>query len=259
MNKRMFSYSLNQQLHMPNGKQSQIKCIIVDDEPMARDVVRRYVEQIPNLKLVAEFGNAIEATIFLQEQAIDMIFLDIKMPQLSGTEFVRSLRNVPKIIFTTAYKEFAHEGFELDVVDYLLKPIRFDRFLRAVNKAFPSRQYESETHGLIVNEESKPAASFIYLRVDRKMIKVFLDDILYIESDKDYVKVFTEKGFIITRQTIGSVEAMLSESQFIRVHRSYIVSLNKLKSFTVEAVEVGNKELPIGKLYRNNFMKLQGN
>ena len=243
---------------MPNGKQVQIKCIMVDDEPMARDVIRRYVEQIPNLKLVAEFGNAIEATIFLQEHSIDIIFLDIKMPQLSGTEFVRSLRTVPKIIFTTAFKEYAHEGFELDVVDYLLKPIRFDRFLRAFNKAFPQKSQEIEMHG-IATEENKSPASFIYLRVDRKMIKVLLEDILYIESDKDYVKVFTEKGFIITRQTIGSVEAMLSESQFIRVHRSYIVSLAKLKSFTAETVEIGKKELPIGKLYRNNFLKLQGN
>jgi two-component system, LytTR family, response regulator len=243
---------------MANAKQIQIKCIIVDDEPMARDVVRRYIQKIPTLKLLEEFGNAIDATIFLLEQPVDMIFLDIKMPQLSGTEFVRSLRNVPKIIFTTAHKEFAHEGFELDVTDYLLKPIRFDRFLRAVNKAFPQRQQEIETHGLIINEESKAATSFIYVRVDRKMIKVLLDDILYIESDKDYVKVFTEKGFIITRQTIASVEAMLSDSQFIRIHRSYIVSLNKLKSFTAETVGIGNKELPIGKLYRNNFLKLQG-
>jgi DNA-binding LytR/AlgR family response regulator len=231
----------------------------VDDEPMARDVVRRYIQKIPTLKLMSEFGNAIDATIFLQEQPVDMIFLDIKMPQLNGTEFVRSLRNVPKIIFTTAHKEYAFEGFELDVVDYLLKPIRFDRFLKAVNKAFPQKQQEIEMHGFVTNEETKTATSFIYLRVDRKMIKVLLADIQYIESDKDYVKVFTEKGFIITRQTIASVEAMLSESQFIRIHRSYIVSLNKLKSFTAETVEIGTKELPIGKLYRNNFLKLQGN
>jgi len=244
---------------MANGNHIQIKCIIVDDEPMARDVIRRYVQKISTLKLVGEFGNAIEATIFLQEQSVDMIFLDIKMPQLSGTEFVRSLRNVPRIIFTTAHKEYAHEGFELDVIDYLLKPIRFDRFLRAVNKAFPQKLQEVEVITSVVSEENKPATSFIYLRVDRKMIKVLLDNILYIESDKDYVKVFTEKGFIITRQTIASVEAMLSESQFIRVHRSYIVSLNKLKSYTAETVEIGSKEIPIGKLYRNNFLKLQGN
>ena len=242
---------------MPNGSTIQIRSIIVDDEPMARDVVRRYIEKIPTLKLMGEFGNAIDATVFLQEQMVDMIFLDIKMPQLSGTEFVRSLRNVPKIIFTTAHKEYAHEGFELDVIDYLLKPIRFDRFLRAVNKAFPQRQQEIETYGMISNEESRPATSFIYLRVERKMIRVLLNDILFIESDKDYVKVFTEKGFIITRQTISSVEVMLPESQFTRIHRSYIISLSKIKSFTAETVEIGNKELPLGKIYRNDFLKIQ--
>lgn len=242
---------------MPNGNSIQIKCIIVDDEPMARDVIRRYIQKIPTLKLMGEFGNAIEATVFLQEQPVDMIFLDIKMPQLSGTEFVRSLRNVPKIIFTTAHKEFAHEGFELDVVDYLLKPIRFDRFLRAMNKAFPQKYQETETHASIANEESRSAASFIYVRVDRKMVRVLLDDIQYVESDKDYVKIFTEKGFIITRQTITSIESMLPDSQFTRIHRSYIISLNKLKSFTAETVEIGNKELPIGKVYRNNFLKIQ--
>ena len=242
---------------MPKTNHMQVKCIIVDDEPMARDVIRRYIQKIPTLRLMGEFGNAIDATVCLQEQSVDVIFLDIRMPQLTGTEFVRSLRNVPKIIFTTAHKEYAHEGFELDVTDYLLKPIRFDRFLRAVNKAFPQKQQEPEFPVSPLAEENKSAASFIYLRADRKMIRGLLNDILYIESDKDYV-VFTEKGFILTRQTIASVEAMLSDSQFIRIHRSFIVSLNKLKSFTAETVEIANKELPIGKLYRNTFLKLQG-
>ena len=242
---------------MPNGNFNPATCLIVDDEPMARDVMRRYIQKVPSLKLVGEFGNAIDAAIFLQEQTVDMIFLDIKMPQLNGTDFVRSLRNGPKIIFTTAYKEYAYEGFELDVIDYLLKPIRFDRFLRAVNKALPQKKQEVEPIVSATQEESKPAASFIYLRVDRKMIKIFLDDIHYIESDKDYVKVFTGKSYVITRQTIASVEAMLSASQFTRIHRSYIVSLNKIVSFTHEVVEIGGKELPIGKLYRNSFLKLQ--
>jgi DNA-binding LytR/AlgR family response regulator len=243
---------------MSNGNYITAKCIIVDDEPMARDVIKRYIQQMPKLKLMGEFGNAIDATIFLQEHSADIIFLDIRMPELSGTDFVRSLRTIPKIIFTTAHKEYAHEGFELDVTDYLLKPIRFDRFLRAVNKAFPQKQQEPDSP-LLMAGENKAVASFIYLRVDRKMVKVLLDDILYIESDKDYVKVYTDKGYLITRQTIASVEAMLSDSKFIRVHRSYIVSLSKLKSFTAESVEIGNKELPIGKLYRNIFLKLQGN
>ena len=127
---------------MPNKNSILLKCLIVDDEPMARDVIRRYIENIPSLSVVGEFGNGIDAMIFLQETSVDIIFLDIRMPQLTGTDFVRSLCNVPKIIFTTAHKEYAHEGFELDVVDYLLKPIRFDRFLRAVNKAFPQRPQE---------------------------------------------------------------------------------------------------------------------
>ncbi|MBP6687239.1 MAG: response regulator transcription factor [Lacibacter sp.] len=236
-----------------------MRCIIVDDEPMARDVIRRYIEKIPNLRLCGEFGNAIDASIFLQEHHVELIFLDIRMPQLNGTDFVRSLRIIPKIIFTTAHKEYAHEGFELDVIDYLLKPIRFDRFLKAVNKVFPKKEHEPETDsGTTHIQENTVAESFIYVRVDRKMVKIILDDILYIESDKDYVKLFTDKGFVITRQTIASVEAMLSEKQFIRIHRSYIVSVKKVKSFTHESVEVENKELPIGKLYRNNFLKLHG-
>jgi DNA-binding LytR/AlgR family response regulator len=242
---------------MPNGSHTAVKCIIVDDEPLARDVIRRYIQKVPTIVLLGEFGNAIDATIFLQENTVDVIFLDIRMPQLNGTDFVRSLRNVPKIIFTTAHKEYAHEGFELDVTDYLLKPIRFDRFLRAVNKAFPQRPADNMVNHPVIAEESRPALSFIYLRVERKMIKVFLDDILYIESDKDYVKVFTDKSYILTRQTIASVEAMLSESLFTRIHRSYIISLNKIKSFTADTVEIGDKELPVGKLYRNSFLKLQ--
>lgn len=230
----------------------------MDDEPMARDVIRKYIENVPSLCIAGEFANAIDATLFLQGDTVDMIFLDIRMPQLSGTDFVRSLHQVPKIIFTTAHKEFAHEGFELDVVDYLLKPIRFDRFLRAVNKAFPQRHQETEINGLVNGHDKKFASPFIYVRVDRKMVKILLDDIVYIESDKDYVKVFTTHSTIITRQTISSVEAMLSENKFFRIHRSFIVSLDKIKSFSNEIVEIGNKELPIGKLYRNSFLKLQG-
>ena len=242
---------------MPDKPNISVQCLIVDDEPMARDVVRRYIDQIPSLHIAGEFGNAIDATLFLQKNPVDMIFLDIRMPQLSGTDFVRSLRNIPKIIFTTAHKEYAHEGFELDVVDYLLKPIRFDRFLRAVNKAYP-QNHEIGNAARGASQDLKFASPFIYLKVDRKMVKIMLDDILYIESDKDYVKVFTTGSTIITRQTISSVEAMLSENKFFRIHRSFIVSLDKVRSFSNEIVEVGNKELPIGKLYRNSFLKLQG-
>jgi len=236
-----------------------IKCIVVDDEPMARDIIKRYIEQMPNLQLMGEFGNAIEANIFLQSSQVDIIFLDIRMPQLNGTDFVRSLYQIPKIIFTTAHKEYAHEGFELDVVDYLLKPIRFDRFLRAVSKAFPQQNAEPETNTYTPVADTKPENSFIYLKANRKMIRVVLDDILYIESIRDYVKVVKQNSSIISRQTISSIEVTLPEDKFFRIHRSYIISIDKIKTFTHEIVEIGDKELPIGKLYRNSFLKRLGN
>ena len=244
---------------MSNGNLVSIKCIIVDDEPMARDVIRRYIEKVPLLQLVGECGNAIDAIVFLHNETVDLIFLDIRMPHLTGTDFVKSLRNIPKVIFTTAYKEYALDGFELDVVDYLLKPIRFDRFLRAVSKAFPQKKEELTGNSTSVAVQDKKISSgFIYLKADRKMIKLMLEDILYIESARDYLKVYTQHSSIVTRQTISSIEAMLSDSEFIRIHRSYIVSIKKINSFTHETVEVGNKELPIGKFYLNSFLKLQG-
>ncbi len=243
---------------MHNANQVTIQCLIVDDEPMARDVIRRYIEKVPMLQLAGECGNAIDALMFLHNEKVDLIFLDIMMPHLTGTDFVKSLRHLPSVIFTTAYKEYALEGFELNVVDYLLKPISFDRFLRAVSKAFPQKNEEPATNNSpALPQEKKANSGFIYLKVDRKMIKVMLDDILYIESDRDYLRVFTHTNTIITRQTISSAEAMLSDNEFVRIHRSFIVSINKIKSFTHETVEIGNKELPIGRYYLNSFLKTQ--
>lgn len=232
-----------------------IKCLIVDDEPLARDVLKRYIEQMPMLALAGECGNAIHANTILQQQEVDLIFLDIRMPQLNGTDFLKMLKNPPKVIFTTAYSEYALEGYDLDVIDYLMKPIRFDRFFKAVNKAFPTegrKQGIDETNGVVENKNE----SFVYFRADRKMVKVLISDILYVESMKDYVKVFVQNNTIITKQSISSVETMLPEKKFVRVHRSYIVSLDKIKSFTNELIEVGNTEIPIGKLYRFNVIKL---
>ena len=241
---------------MANSNHITIKCLIVDDEPLARDVIRRYVEKVPILHLVGECGNAIDALMLLQNQAVDLIFLDIQMPQLTGTEFAKALRNAPKIIFTTAFKEYAIDGFELNAIDYLLKPIPFDRFLRAITKAYPQTSVDINIpQPEITNKKNN--SGFIYLKADRKMIKVMLDDILYIESARDYLKIFTHNNFIMTRQTTSSIENMLSEDEFIRIHRSFIVSLKKINSFTNETVEIGNKELPIGKFYLNSFLKLQ--
>jgi len=238
---------------MPETSNNIPKCLVVDDEPMARDVLRRYIEKLPALQLIGECSNAIDALIFLQNNTVDLLFLDIQMPELLGTELVQSLRYPPKVIFTTAFKEYALDGFNLDAVDYLLKPVRFERFLKAINKAYPkeSKSYINE----LTASEKKIGIDFIYLRVDRKLVKIILSDVLYIESAKDYVKVFTKDKSYITRQTISSIEAMLSVNEFIRIHRSFIISVTKIKSFTNELVEVGNKELPVGKVYKNNFLK----
>ncbi len=243
---------------MHNGNQVTIRCLVVDDEPMARDVIRRYIEKVPLLQLAGECGNAIDAMMFLHNEKVDLIFLDILMPHLTGTDFVKSLRNIPKVIFTTAYKEYALEGFELNVVDYLLKPIRFERFLRAVSKAFPQKNEASaNSNNLASPQERTINSGFIYVKADRKMIKVMFDDILYLESDRDYLKVFTPTHTIVTRQTISSFEAMLSGNEFIRIHRSYIVSIRQITSFTHESVALGTRELPIGKYYLNSFLKMQ--
>lgn len=238
-------------------EQATIRCLIIDDEPPAREIIRRYIEDIPHLQLMAECSNAVQALSFLQQKEVDLIFLDIRMPQLNGNEFLKILKNPPKVIFTTAYAEYALEGYELDVVDYLLKPVKFDRFLKAVNKAFELNS-KSMVESPVHHEENKPDNPFVYFRADRKMIKVMLSDILYIESMKDYIKVVTVNGNIITKQSITSVEAMLPESRFIRAHRSFIVSLHKIKSFTTEVIEIDKEEIPIGKLYRGAVLKVLG-
>jgi two-component system LytT family response regulator len=233
-----------------------IRCIIIDDEPLAREIIRRYISDLPMLQLAGECGNAVQAMSFLQQQAVDLVFLDIRMPQLNGTDFLRIMKNPPKTILTTAYSDYAVEGYELDVVDYLVKPIRFDRFLKAVNKAFPVNGALPELKPVIETAEEKKNDSFVYFRADRKMVKVMLSDILYIESMKDYVKVFTPQGTIVTKQSITSVEAMLPEKMFVRAHRSFIVAVNRIKSFTSELIEIDKAEIPIGKLYSNGVMKV---
>lgn len=231
-----------------------MKCLVVDDEPPAREILRRYIESVPMLSLEGECGNALQAISFLQQNTVDVIFLDIKMPQLKGTEFIKTVKNPPAIIFTTAYAEYALEGYELDIIDYLLKPIQFDRFIKAVNKLFAVKG-ERIIETKPVHEETKQD-NFVYFRADRKMVKVMLQDIRYVESMKDYVKIFTDNEVIITKQSLNSVEAMLPERQFVRTHRSFIVSLAKVKSYTHEVIQVNKEEIPIGKIYRNEVLKM---
>ena len=233
----------------------KIKCLIVDDEPPAIDVLVKYIEAVDDLELSATCSNAIEALGAIKHSSIDLLFLDIQMPQLLGTDFVRTLKNPPKVIFTTAYRKFAIEGFELDAVDYLLKPISFERFLKAVNKVLQttfqatSNSHQFDTHG------SNNADNYIYFRTDRKMVKVFLDDILYVESLKDYIKVITTSKQIITKQGISALEEMLPPDQFLRIHRSYLVAIKQIDSYTADDIQIGEKELPIGRMYHHEVVK----
>jgi len=202
---------------------------------------------------MGEFGNAIEATMFLQEQPVDVIFLDIKMPRIIGTEFLKNLANPPKVIFVTAYREYAIDGFELDAVDYLVKPVSFERFIKAITKL--NRMMGREVSLSPINEAPDPAA-FIYLKVDRDMKKVFVNEIEYIESWKDYVKVFlTGDRHFLVKRAISVIENILSDHKFIRVHRSYIVSLSKISGYNALVVQIGQCEIPIGRLYKQSVME----
>ena len=237
---------------MPEKK---ISCLAVDDEPPALDVLRKYISSVQSLELVATCSDAVEALNFIRQRSVDLIFLDIQMPQILGTDFLRTLKNPPKVIFTTAFRKFAIEGFELDAVDYLLKPISFERFLKAVNKVMDASLNGTLT---IENEHQNKVATdnSIYFRSDRKMIKVNLADILYIESIKDYIKVVGTSGTVITKQSISSVEEDLPKDMFIRIHRSYIVALNKIESYSNELVWLGKAELPISRMYRHEVEKV---
>jgi DNA-binding LytR/AlgR family response regulator len=230
-------------------------CLVVDDEPPAREVLRRYIEQIPMLTLVGECANAFQALSFLKQQQVDILLLDIQMPQISGIEFVGALSQQPKVLLTTAFEQYAVKAFELDVVDYLLKPIRFDRFLKAIMKALPDRQFSALKEPAVHTRENTGPA-FLYFRADRKMVKVFLNDIHYVESLKDYIKIYTPKGVVITKYTMATLESMLPATSFLRVHRSFLIPVDKISSFTLDEVDVRGKLIPIGKIYRQQVFKL---
>jgi DNA-binding LytR/AlgR family response regulator len=236
--------------------ENKIICLAVDDEPPALEVLKKYIASVPTLQLAGTCADALEALTMLQQNSIDLLFLDIQMPQLLGTDLVRTLKNPPKIIFTTAFRKFAVEGFELDAVDYLLKPISFERFLKAVNKVMDTNLHTVENDIHTSSNKNKRADAFITLRADRKNLKVLLEDILFIESLKDYIKVVTTGKTIITKQSISSIEEMLPEKDFLRIHRSYIVALNKIESYTNELIEIAKHEFPVSRMYRHEVGKI---
>ncbi|TRX61316.1 response regulator transcription factor [Fulvivirga sp. M361] len=231
------------------------KCLIVDDEPLAVEIIESYLNRLDNMEIIGSCNNAIKAFEVLQKQPVNLLFLDIQMPRLTGIDFLKTLKNPPKVILTTAYREYALESYELDVVDYLLKPISFERFFKAVSKIY---RQEMTGNGGFREKEANATDNdpYLYLKADKKMVKVMLKDILYIESLKDYVRVKTPAKDVITHQTISYFEEKLSEDSFLRIHRSFIVPIGKIETFSASAVEVPGKELPIGRIYKNNVLKV---
>ncbi len=235
-----------------------INVIIVDDEPLAQDVLETYIEKIPELNLVQKCNNALEANEALKAHDIDLMFLDIQMPQLTGVDFLKTLAKPPLVVFTTAYPNYAIEGFELNALDYLLKPISLERFMKAVNKAVEQIGLQRKEAAPPAGEESEP--DYIFVKADKKLVKVNFPEIVYIEGLKDYVIIRMENSRVITLQTMKSLEEKLPPGLFRRIHRSYIVNVNKIEAIVGNMVEVMEKNqpkhLPIGKNYRDELLDL---
>ena len=233
---------------------SKIKCLIVDDEPLAIDILENYIGQLDFLELSGYCKNAIETINFLQRNHIDLIFLDIEMPNLSGIDLLKNLKSNAQVIFTTAYREYAINGYELNIIDYFLKPFSFERFFGGIQKVITCNNHISSSPAIpVIYPNPEP---FIYLKSTRKMVKVNLRDILFIEGLKDYVKIRTLIKDIISYQTLNFLEEKLPDSSFIRIHKCFIVNMNHINSFTAQEVEIDGKDLPIGRLYKNETLKL---
>jgi len=227
-----------------------ISCLIVDDESIAREVIATHLSKIKNINIVASCSNAIEAFNIISNHTIDLVFLDINMPEISGISFAKSINKNIKIIFTTAYREYAIEGFELQAVDYLLKPISFERLLKAVNTYFEVYNNLSET-----TFNHTESSNFMFVRSDRRMLKIAFNEIIYVESYSDYIKIHLEdKTTIVTRETISAVEAKLPKREFLRIHRSYIIAINFIDSFTNEQIVISGKSLPISRSYKKEVI-----
>lgn len=224
---------------------SKIKCIIVEDEPLAVKVLADYIAQVPFLELQGAFKDAILATDYLHDHTVDLIFLDIHLPKLKGMAFLKTLTHPPAVIITTAYHQYAVEGFELNVTDYLLKPFEFERFLVAVNKV---KRTQGEKNLPAGREEAK---DHLFVSVHKKKVKVLFSDILYIESQREYIRIVTAKGEFLSKMSTHEIEELLPPKLFRRIHRSFIVSVNKIDSYTADSVEVAGTPIPIGRGYRD--------
>lgn len=243
---------------------TKLKCIAVDDEPLALDIIEDYVSKVPFLELVKRTENAIEALQMVQEGGIDLVFLDIQMPELTGIQFLKIANGKADYILTTAYSQYALESYDLNVSDYLLKPIAFDRFYKAVEKVHNRLKVQQAPadiplQPLFTTPPVKPVATpvqdFIFVKTEHKIQKIELDDILYIEGLKDYISIFTKSERVITLQNMKKMEETLPKDQFIRVHKSYIIALDKIESIERSRISICSKIIPIGDTYRDEFFK----
>jgi len=230
------------------------RCLIVDDEPLAIQLMESHIAKLENLEIAAKCSNAMEAFDVLREKKVDLVFMDIQMPQITGIEFLKTLKNPPKVIITTAYRQYALEGYELDVVDFLLKPISFERFLKSVNK-----YYHFKPNELTVvnnsNGDSKHDNSYIDVRENKKVLRIYLREIRFIEGLNEYIAIHTDGKRIVTKCSLMKIENNLPAERFIRIHKSFIVAVERIQSFSTTALEIDNKELPIGRSYKNMVMK----
>ncbi|CAL2108402.1 two-component system, LytTR family, response regulator [Tenacibaculum sp. 190524A02b] len=229
-----------------------VRCLLVDDESPAIDLLKNHIQLVTNLEIVASCYSAVEAFEILKKEKIDLLFLDIEMPVLKGLDFLKALQKPPKVIITTAYREYAIEGYDLDIVDYLLKPISFNRFVKAIDR------YYERTH-VSFSKDDDSITTFFYVNVNKKQIKVIFKEILYIESLKDYVRIHTSDKKIVVKSNIGKIERLLPSNLFLRTHRSYIIALDKITAYTQKDVEIGTIEIPIGSSYLTKVTSLLSN
>jgi len=221
-------------------------CIIIEDEPLAAEILQEYIGNVPFLDLKNTYTDALAALEDLRTDDVDLIFLDLNLPKLKGFDFIKTLKNPPHIIITTAYHEYALQGYELDVVDYLLKPIEFSRFLKAVNKLKMINSKKSYASPVFI----PPGNSYMFVNTSKKKVKLYFNEILYIESFKEYIKIFTADKMIVTKYQVGLIEESLPKGDFLRIHRSFIVAKERIEAFSSTEIQIGSKQLPIGRSYK---------
>lgn len=224
------------------------KCLIVDDEPLARELIRGHIQKLENFEVVDECDNAMKAMSALRNHHVDLMFLDIKMPQMTGIDFLKTLKRPPRVIITTAFSQFALDGFELDVVDYLMKPITFERFFKAVNKYFQTAQPDNVE---LDAGNGRSEDAYIYVKENKRIIKIYLKEIHFIEGLNEYIRIHTDSGRVVVKSSLQSIENKLPSESFLRIHKSYIISIPRIRAFNATTIELDNAKLRIGRNYKN--------